>query len=159
MPGLSELLIAGLIATCFGALLAGVAYLIIRGGREVKTDLKDGATSATRTYRSVDWQYAVLCGAGLVFVVCATSPIEVYAGKEESFFWSMLLAPMLSLAAIGFLVSWFIRRIKHPVSCSRRIGVASGLLMFASLCAPCLTIPAGVRAGRSVQDALELQHL
>ena len=146
MPGLSELFIFVLVISFLGSLLAGTVFLVWFRGKSPAAPAGDGMPPAK--FRIPDWQYAVVCGTGVLFVIGVSIPIDAYLGKEESFYWTVFLTTGLLITAIGFLGSWLFRRSTVPVAYSRWAGPVAVVLILGAFCSPCLVIPAGVRGSR-----------
>jgi hypothetical protein len=145
MPGLSELFVIVLVISFLGSILAGTVFLIwVRG----KSPQAAGDGSRPTKFRVPDWQYAVVCGTGVLFVIGVSFPIDTYLGKEEAFYWTVFLTTGLLLTSIGFLGSWLLRRSSTPVAYSRWAGPVAVALITGAFCAPCLVFPAGVRGSK-----------
>ena len=146
MTGLSELFIVAVVISFLGSLLAGTVFLVWVRGKQAHHSAGDGAPQTK--FRSPDWQYAVVCGTGVLFVLGMSFPIEVFLGREESNFWIASMLTVLLIAAVGFIASWLVRRSSRPVAYSRWAGPAAAALLMGALCSPCLMIPAALRGSR-----------
>ncbi len=146
MPGLTELLVIVVVVSFLGSMLVGTAYLVRVRGKSPTAPASDGESLSK--FRIPDWQYAVVCGAGIFFAIGMSMPIETFLGKEEALLWTTLLTTGLVIAAVAFLGSWIFRRSSTPVAYSKWAGPVAAALMLGAICSPCLVFPAAMRGNK-----------